>query len=43
MTDKAELVAAIIGTFFMLVIVVPALVLAIIQGCFGKKHGKEKK
>jgi len=42
MSDKAELAAAIIGTFFMLVIVVPALVLAIIEGCFGKKHEEKK-
>jgi len=43
MTDKAELAAGILLTVLVAVIVVPGLILAIIQGCFGKRRSRKEK
>lgn len=43
MIDKAELAAGILLTALVLVIVVPGLIGAIIQGCFGKRRPREEK
>ena len=38
MIDKVELAAGILLTDLVVVIVVPGLILAFIQGCFGKRR-----
>ena len=41
MIDKVELAAGILLTALVAVIVVPGLIVAFIQGCFGKRRSKE--
>ena len=41
MIDKAEMAAGIMLTALVAVIVVPGLILAIIEGCFGKRRSKK--
>ncbi len=44
MIDKVELAAGIFLTALVVVVVIPALIIAITQGCFGKRRpGKEEK
>jgi len=41
--DKVELAAGILLTALVVVIVVPGLIVAIIQGCFGKRRPRKEK